>query len=121
MTPHDSERRLEQELNEALDRLNEEIDEVEIFLESLGFGEVSEVELLDGWLGFRKVSGTWRLTFQTERMPGFCLLRSAPKHVRLAAVEALPALREALARTAKERVAETHETIEALRRFREES
>jgi len=105
-------------LGEALDRLNEEIREVEHYIEDLGFGEAAEVPLLEGRLSFRKTDGAWCFMYVSPTMTGPELLTRAPKHVRLEACKVVPQLIVAIREASIARFAEVIEAINMLKKIR---
>lgn len=105
-------------LGEALDQLNEEIREVEHFIEDLGIGEAAEVPLLEGRLSFKKTDGAWCLMYMSPDMTGPALLTRASKQVRLEACKVMPQLLVAIREAGVSRFAEVREAIGMLRKFR---
>jgi hypothetical protein len=106
-----------EELSQALDALNGEIDEVERYLESLGIGERASVPFGDGtFLVFGKQGSDWRLFYENGGNPS--PLTSVSKHKRIAAVALLPQLLEQLRTHETTRLEEVKTAIAELRRFR---
>ncbi len=114
-------RALSAEMNSATDQLNRALYEAEKAIADLKLGVTASVNVVSdpesAWyevLSFGKVNQTWRLMWETgyadsEDSPEVTPLVNASRATRLSAVDSLPALVEALIRTASEEV----ETVRA--------
>jgi len=103
-------------LGDALDRLNNEIREVEHFFEDLGIGEPAEVPLCEGHLGFGKTEGEWRFMYTSSDVT--TPLRNAPKRIRIEACKVIPQLLVAVRESGVTRLTEVNEAIAALKEIR---
>lgn len=114
-----------QTLNQASNKLTEQIKEIESSLSSYSFGVIAWVELrrvreeVDSGkssvdridrLGYSKENGKWALYVSSavEEMDYFesWLLRNAPRELRILAIDAIPKLLEQMVAKAKELTAE---------------